>query len=45
MFIRTYGTTLAGNGWNSVDNYPVLNIMYVSLVGEEFLGTLKPWGI
>jgi hypothetical protein len=37
MFIRTYGVTLAGDGWSSVNNHPLLNMMYVSPAGEEFL--------
>jgi hypothetical protein len=40
MFIRTYGATLAGDGWSSVNNHPLLNMMCVSLAGEEFLGAI-----
>jgi hypothetical protein len=40
MFIRTYGTTLAGDGWSSVNNHPLLNMMCASLAGEEFLGAI-----
>ena len=45
MFIRTYGATLAGDGWNSVNNHLLLNMMCVSLVGTEFLGLLISWVI
>jgi hypothetical protein len=38
MFIRTYGATLAGDGWSSVNNHPLLNMMCVSPAGKEFLG-------
>jgi hypothetical protein len=38
MFIRTYGATLAVNGWSSVNSQPLLNMMCASLAGEEFLG-------
>jgi hypothetical protein len=37
MFIRTYGATLARDGWSSVNNHPLLNMMCVSPIGEEFL--------
>jgi hypothetical protein len=37
MFLRTYGATLAGNGWSSANNHLLLNMMCVSLAGEEFL--------
>jgi hypothetical protein len=37
MFIRTYGVTLTGDGWSSVNNHPLLNIMYVSRAIKEFL--------
>jgi hypothetical protein len=30
MFIRTYGATLAGDGWSSVNNHPLLNMMCLS---------------
>jgi hypothetical protein len=45
MFIRTYGAMLAGDGWSSVNNHLLLNMMYVSPAGEEFLGLLIPWVI
>jgi hypothetical protein len=40
MFIRTYGVTLVGDGWSSVNNHPLLNMMYVSPASEEFLGAI-----
>jgi hypothetical protein len=40
MFIRTYGATLAVDGWSSVNNHLLLNMMCVSPVGEEFLGAI-----
>jgi hypothetical protein len=44
MFIRTYGTTLAGDGWSSVNNHPLLNMMCVSSASEEFLGAIDTLG-
>jgi hypothetical protein len=44
MFIRTYGATLAGDGWSSVNNHPLLNMMSVSPAGEEFLGAIDTSG-
>jgi hypothetical protein len=44
MFIRTYGATLAGDGWSSVNNHPLLNMMCISLAGEEFLGAIDTSG-
>jgi hypothetical protein len=44
MFIRTYGATLAGDGWSSVNNHSLLNMMCVSPAGEEFLGTIDTSG-
>jgi hypothetical protein len=44
MFIRTYGATLAGDSWSSVNNHLLLNMMYVSPAGEEFLGTIDTLG-
>ena len=44
MFIQTYGTTLVGNGWSSINNQPLFNIMYVSLVGKEFLRAVDTSG-
>jgi hypothetical protein len=44
MFIRTYGATLAGDGWSSVNNHPLLNMMCVSPAGEEFLGAIDTSG-
>jgi hypothetical protein len=29
-----------GDGWSSVNNHPLLNIMCVSPIGEEFLGAI-----
>jgi hypothetical protein len=40
MFIRTYGATLVVDSWSSVNNHPLLNMMCVSPVGEEFLGAI-----
>jgi hypothetical protein len=37
MFISV---TLAGDGWSSVNNHPLLNMMCVSPAGEEFLGAI-----
>ena len=36
MFIRTYGVMLTGDGWNSVNNHLLLNMMCVSPASEEF---------
>jgi hypothetical protein len=44
MFIRTYGATLAGDGWSSANNHPLLNMMGVSPAGEEFLGAIDTSG-
>ena len=44
LFIRTYGATLAGDGWNLVNNHPLLNMTYVSSTGEEFLGATDTSG-
>jgi hypothetical protein len=44
MFIRTYGATLAGDGWSLVNNHPFFNAMYVSPAGEEFLGAIDTSG-
>jgi hypothetical protein len=44
MFIRTYGATLARDGWSSVNNHPLLNMMCVSPTGEEFLGAIDTSG-
>jgi hypothetical protein len=44
MFIRTYGATLAEDGWSSVNNHPLLNMMCVSPAGEEFLGAIDTSG-
>jgi hypothetical protein len=44
MFIRTYGATLVGDGWSSVNNHPLLNMMCVSLASEEFLGAIDTSG-
>jgi hypothetical protein len=40
MFSRTYGTTLAGNGWSSINNHLLLNMMYVPPADREFLGAI-----
>jgi hypothetical protein len=44
MFMRTYGATLVGDGWSSVNNHPLLNMMCVSRAGEEFLGAIDTSG-
>jgi hypothetical protein len=44
MFIRTYGTTLVGDGWSSVNNHPLLNMMCVPPAGKEFLGAIDTLG-
>ena len=44
MFIRTYGATLTGYSWSSINNYLLLNIMCVSPVGEEFLEAIDTLG-
>jgi hypothetical protein len=44
MFIRTYGVTLAGDGWSSINNHPLLNMICVSPAGEEFLGAIDTSG-
>jgi hypothetical protein len=44
MFIRTYGVTLVGNGWSSVNNHPLLNMMCVSPAGKEFLEAIDTSG-
>jgi hypothetical protein len=44
MFIRTYGATLVGDGWSSVNNHPLLNMMCVSPAGEEFLEAIDTSG-
>jgi hypothetical protein len=44
MFIRTYGATLAGDGWSLVNNQPLLNMMCVSPASEEFLGAIDTSG-
>jgi hypothetical protein len=44
MFIRTYGAMLAEDGWSSVNNHPLFNMMSVSPAGEEFLGAIDTSG-
>jgi hypothetical protein len=44
MFIRIYGATLAEDGWSSINNHPLLNMMCVSSAGEEFLGAIDTSG-
>jgi hypothetical protein len=44
MFIRTYGATLVEDGWSSINNHPLLNMMCVSPVGKEFLGAIDTLG-
>jgi hypothetical protein len=40
MFIRTYGATLVGDGWSSINNHPLLNMICVTSAGKEFLGAI-----
>ena len=35
---------LVGDGWSSINNHPLLNMMCVSLAGEEFLGAIDTSG-
>jgi hypothetical protein len=44
IFMRTYGATLVGDGWSSVNNHPLLNMMCVSPASEEFLGAIDTSG-
>jgi hypothetical protein len=44
MFIRTYGATLASDGWSSVNNHPLLNMICVSPANEEFLEAIDTSG-
>jgi hypothetical protein len=44
MFIRTFGAMLAGDGWSSINNHPLLNMMCVSPAGEDFLGAIDTSG-
>jgi hypothetical protein len=44
MFIRTYGVMLVGDGWSSVNNHPLLNMMCVSPAGKDFLGAIDTSG-
>ena len=44
MFITTYGATLAADGWSSVTNTPLMNVMCVCPAGEEFLGAIDTSG-
>jgi hypothetical protein len=44
MFIRTFGATLAGDGWSSVNNHRLLNMICVSPASEEFLGAIDTSG-
>jgi hypothetical protein len=44
MFIRTYNATLTGDGWSSVNNHRILNMMCVSPAGKEFLGAIDTSG-
>jgi hypothetical protein len=45
MFKWTYGAMLTGNGWNLVNNHPLLNMMCISLASEEFLGAYEGCGL
>jgi hypothetical protein len=44
MFTQTYGAMLAGDGWSSINNHPLFNIMCVSPTGEEFLEAIDTSG-
>ena len=44
MFIRTYGAALAGDGWSSVNNHPLLNMMCISPAGKEFVEAIDTLG-
>jgi hypothetical protein len=44
MFIRIYGAKLAGDGWSSVNNHSLLNMMCVPPAGKEFLGAIDTLG-
>ena len=44
MFIRTHNATFTGDDWNSVNNHPFLDMMYVSPAGEEFLEAINTSG-
>jgi hypothetical protein len=44
MFLQIYGKMLASDGWIWVYNHLFLNMMYVSLVGKELLGTIDTFG-
>jgi hypothetical protein len=44
MFIQTYGATLTGDGWSLVNNHLLLNMMCLSLAGEEFLVAIDTLG-
>jgi hypothetical protein len=44
MFIQTCGATLTGNGWSSVNNHPLLNMMCVSPTNKEFLRAINTLG-
>jgi hypothetical protein len=44
IFIRTYGCTLSGDGWSSVNNHPLLNMMCVFPASEESLGAIDTSG-
>jgi hypothetical protein len=41
MFIRTYDATLVGDGWNSVNNHLLLNMMCVFPASKEFVRALN----
>ena len=42
--IRKFGATLSMDGWSSVTNQPLLNVMLVSSAGEQFLGSVDTSG-
>jgi hypothetical protein len=44
MFIRTYGATLAGDDWSSINNHLLLNMMCVSPASKKFLGAIDTSG-
>lgn len=43
-FIHSFGCTISVDGWSSVTNRPLMNIMQVCHVGEEFLASVDTSG-
>ena len=44
MFIQTFGAMLTSNGWSLVNNHLLLNIIYISPAGKEFLEAIDTLG-